>query len=1182
MHASRGLLLRVFPLLSLALALSLIRHDALGRADGPFASEIARLERQKIHARPGTAEAFKIQRRIERYKSWEEGKPQFDNPGEFARILAEMKIPADRTVPEYTPGYQQRELARARNRRGGPSLSPATLLPWVERGPGNVAGRARGIVVDPDDITHQTWYIGSVGGGVWKTTNGGSGWTLLTPDFPVLSTSCIAMAASNHNVLYVGTGESFFSVDVINGNGILKSTDRGVTWSHLASTVDNAAFNNVARILVDPLDANIVIAATTRGRYKESLNPRSSIFKSTDGGATWTEVYASTTIGTFGRVKKLQQLVADPTDFNILYATVDEGGILKSTDRGNSWTFINNGITDFTGRFEMAVSPVNHNRLYAASEGATRSELWISSDAGATWARTIKSGASEPNWLGAQGWYDNTIVCHPTDPNIVYVGGIRIARITLSGTTRTHAFLNANVHSDQHGLEIINAPGGWRILNTNDGGVSVSTLTDAGFDQLEEGMVTTQFYGIDKRPGASAYVGGTQDNGTWLSPGDPTAATPWSFVIGGDGYETSWHFDDPMKVIGAYQYNGLMRSLDGGVTWNPAVTSVSPPGTIDQGSANAPFITKIAKSQLNPERLMAVGRQGVWRSNDFGGTWSLFAIPAGSWGAISSFHDVRISRANPDVVWAGSRMDGSGQMLKSTNGGVGFSVVPNYNTVTLGGISGLSTHPTDPNTAYVLFSFAERPKIIRTVNGGASWQDITGFESSAISTNGFPDVAVYDLLVFSSDTNRLWAATEIGIVESLDGGATWNIAENGLPHVAVWFLAEVEDEIVAGTHGRGVWSVALPELIAGKVFNPLIDNLYQGADGFLTADLNLRSAYDSTQVRVDGAVFTTLPANAALQDEIVSIPVMAAGTKQIVLHSWKGGVLHQSVTKNFDVFATREAEFAYENDFESPGNDFFGASFRVGTEPGFTGSAIHSPHPYLDGLNASYVLTVPIRVAWSNATIEFDEIALVEPGELGSVFPDPSFYDYVVVEGSLDGLTWIPLAPGYDSRAYPEWLTAFDANAPDPALFRHRIIDIHDTFSWNETILVRFRLYADGGVNGWGWIVDNLSIQVGSQSGVGDEVASSVARLSQNTPNPLSSRTTIQFSLPKAGKVSLNVFDVSGRLVRQLASGSMPAGNHSVEWDGRNTSGAEAASGVYFYHLATADQVLKKKLVVAR
>ena len=127
---------------------------------------------------------------------------------------------------------------------------------------------------------------------------------------------------------------------------------------------------------------------------------------------------------------RVQQLIADPTDFDVQYATVHETGILKSTDAGVTWNYINTGITQVPGRFELDISPVNSDYLYASAEGTSHSELWVSWDAGANWIETIEDG-SEPNWLGAQGWYDNTIICHPTDSLVVFVGGPQLYQITL-------------------------------------------------------------------------------------------------------------------------------------------------------------------------------------------------------------------------------------------------------------------------------------------------------------------------------------------------------------------------------------------------------------------------------------------------------------------------------------------------------------------------------------------------------------------------------------------------------------------------------------------------------------------------------------------------------------------------------------------------------------------------------
>ncbi len=1171
-HPVRLVVLAVAGVCALVLTTTGLRDHA--RSSNRFLQEAARLERWHAHARPGSARAFAIEEKLERIEERREGKPAFDEPDQFARILNEMRIPADRTEPEYTAGYRVRELRAARAAKG----AAASPLAWQQRGPGNVAGRARAIVVDPDDATNSTWYIGTAGGGVWKTTDSGATWSALTDDFPVLSVQSLAMAASDHDVMYAGTGESYYNVDTINGNGILKTTDRGASWTHLAATVDDPTFNNVARIVVDPADPDVVLAATTVGRYKESVQPRSSIVRSTDGGNTWVEVMAVTDVGSFGRVKKIQQVIADPTDFDVLYATVDEAGILKSTNAGVTWQYVNTGITDFSGRFELAISPVDHLRLYAAAEGSSHAELWISSDGGATWARTFEAG-SEPDWLGGQGWYDNTIVCHPTDPNVVFVGGVQLWQIDLSGTTRTSSQLGQGpVHVDEHGLVVLDDGfGAWRLLNTNDGGVGVSSNGASGWTAPIDGMVTTQFYGVDKRPGRSAYFGGMQDNGTWFSEPDPSALDPWSFAIGGDGYETSWHFDDPLKMIGGYQYNGLQRSLDGGQTWDYAAAGLG-----DTGGGHAPFITKIAKSQLAPDLLFTVGESGVWRSTNFGGSWSLSAIPYSEWGDISSFHDVKISRANPDIVWAGGRMDDTGMIQVSTNGGITFDPVSNYTAVTMGGISGLATDPVDPNTAYVLFGFAERPKILRTTDLGGTWTDITGYDGSGPSSNGFPDVAVYDLEVFSDDPNHLWAGTEIGLVESLDGGATWALAENGLPDVGVWSMAEVEDEIVIGTHGRGIWSVSMPSLIVGKTFRPLIDGLSQGPDGLLNIAGTLRSAYDSTQVYVNGGVQTTLPGNSEPQQVLVQLPVVSPGMRSVFLSAYRDGVAHNSVARSVDVIVLQEPVYEYANDFASAG-DFTGNGFSITTPAGFSNPAIHSQHSYPDNASFTYMLTVPIRVTPQNATMAFDEVVLVEPGEDGSVYGDYNFWDYVVVEGTSDGQHWVPLDGGYDSRADADWLAAWNAHQSGTAsLYRPHTIDLHDTFATGDTILLRFRLFSDGSVHGWGWAIDNLDIQPGGAVAVNDVTPSRDVALAQNAPNPFNPSTTIRYDLPRAADVTLRIYDVGGRLVRTLVQASQAAGPHAVEWNGRDDRGAGAASGVYLYRLAADGATQQRSMTLVR
>ncbi|HAC23879.1 MAG TPA: hypothetical protein DCE81_03080, partial [Cytophagales bacterium] len=147
--------------------------------------------------------------------------------------------------------------------------------------------------------------------------------------------------------------------------------------------------------------------------------------------------------------------------------------------------------------------------------------------------------------------------------------------------------------------------------------------------------------------------------------------------------------------------------------------------------------------------------------------------------------DVEVSRANANIVWAGSRITSTGRIQVSTNGGISFSPTADYTEKTMGNITKLGSHPTEPNTAYAIFSFRGRPKILRTTNLGGSWQDITGFNSGSVSTNGFPDVAVYCIYVRPDNPNIIWAGTEIGIVQSLNAGVSWALLDE-FPNISVW------------------------------------------------------------------------------------------------------------------------------------------------------------------------------------------------------------------------------------------------------------------------------------------------------------------------------------------------------------------------------------------------------------
>lgn len=1308
-----------------------------------------------------------------------------DSPNLFMEWQRDIRTRAGDSAPAYKPNYQVDELLKARGfrstlelslaKKGGDRLAGVPLN-WISRGPGNVTGRIRAIVVDPDDATHNTWYAGSVGGGVWKTTNAGVSWTNLTADLPNLATSTMAMAASNHDVIYVGTGEGFGNVDQIHGAGVWKTTDRGVTWQQLTSTA-NLEFQNVTRIIVDPTNPNVVLVSTSAG-WNGATNT-SGIHRSTDGGLTWTKVYDS-------GGPSVEHLVATPGNFNVQYATVNGVGVVKSTDAGVTWANSSNGIVQ-VGRMEIAVSPVNPNKVFISAQGGSvGSVLYISEDAGATWvAGDDKSG--NKHWLAGQGWYDNTIAAHPYDENTVYVGGVNLWKLEVGTSTdstapqvtgvdfentqsfldfvgfqsqdvttgiamgtanasdfttieirfgpgksqkahrftvpegatsgvpasqytyqdyvdvpfelwdvdnnrqlmisfrdqlnngvfelrefvsgsgpteaREYVFLSAvpydpvnpdpniaqtgghqfrqlyflwpdlasgatwdpnnlpnatlrinwgrlitkdltttnitdayadfggttkGVHPDQHNIVLVPtdpATQSFRLVNANDGGVSKSDDGGITFSQISSGFVTSQFYGVDKMNGADRYVGGTQDNGSWVSPVNPDAGTGWTSAPSGDGFEAVWHYGDANKILESSQFNNIFRSLDGGATWESAGAAH---GLTDQPN-NSPFFTKIAKSKQDPDLVFALGGSGVWRSDDFAGSWTLIPMPSGFIGT-SSLSQIKISLVNPQIVWQGTQMVDGSPLFVSTDGGVTFAPTSVFPDVVLGRISGLETHPTKDSTAFALFSFAGAPKILRTDDLGQTWTDISGFGTNSTSSNGFPDVAVLSLLVMPFDTNMIWAGTEIGIFESTDGGASWHFADNGFPAAAVYEMLIVNNEVVVATHGRGVWTVELPEL-AG--YEPpavtLAPDLVQaggGAGGLISAHLNLRSAYDSTAAVVDGASVFVLPATAAGVDTTFSFSIdPSPRTVSLQFVSFRNNRQFKTVSQSIEVFPLLSRVYGYTNDFNTSVDEFNLSGFSKKTIFGFPSAALHSQHNYPDNTELVALLKRPIVVAASNATLSYEDIAIVEPGESGSVFGDSDFYDFVVVEGSDDnGATWRPLAPGYDARADAGWLNAFNVGqVGTPDLYVPHDINLLDTFQADDEIIIRFRLFADVNANGWGWAIDNLQIQPNLVSVAQTEAGPETFELLQNFPNPFNPSTQISYAIPQNSEVKLTIFNLLGQRIKTLVDEeNQKAGRYSIQWDGKDEFGKAVASGVYFYRIKAGDFVQSHKMMLLK
>lgn len=820
------------------------------------------------------------------------------------------------------------------------------------------------------------------------------------------------------------------------------------------------------------------------------------------------------------------------------------------------------GLAGISVRTEIAMAPTDTARIYAAVERPRGvADLYMTKDAGVNWVLVNDTG-NDPNWFNSfgasgatgaytAGWFDNTIAVHPFDKNVVFVGGVNIYRLAIDDINNVRSsqlsafwlggFGIPSVHADHHDLQMIpdNGNGTFRTVNANDGGLSVSSDGGVNWTRIT-GQNSTQFYAVDKKPGEDVYIGGTQDNSTWHSGANPDPNSQWVFDFGGDGFEVAWNASDPNVVIGSSQFGGYNRSTDAGATW----TAIP-----DANAGFAPFISKIGYSHADPDQVFTVGFNGVARSDDFGASWEINSV-TGNWLGYRPFDNVEVSNADPRVVWISSRLDidppigRSGGIHVSRDGGLSFTEISANFPASVIESSGIATHPFEPGIAYFLFSAPGRPKILKTTDFGQTFEDVSGFGGSGSSTRGFPDVATFSLIVMPFDTDILWAGTEIGLFISEDGGATWALTDNGFPTVSIFEMKIRDNQVVVATYGRGIWSVELPELenysppvvtLAPRL-RPLVQDF--SIDGTVFVNLDLRSAYDSTKVFRDGVVVAEIGGNEAPFDTSFGfIPTQNAPITMSAV-SYKDGEVYKSSTRIFQAVALSEAVASLSVDFNSGQfTDFLSNGFTITTPTGFQDAALHSPHPYPNGAEQIFTITAPVIM--STGTISFDEVVIVEPGIAGVTnHTDPNFFDFCVVEGSTDGINWVALAPGYDSRDDANWLATFSAGGVGlPALFKPRNITIpQGLFEQGENVFIRFRLFADPGLAGWGWAIDNLAIQTDATSVASDDLVPRTFSLAQNYPNPFNPTTTINYTLPSASEVKITIYNVKGQRVRTLVN----------------------------------------------
>ncbi|KXX68859.1 T9SS type A sorting domain-containing protein [Flammeovirga sp. SJP92] len=1079
-----------------------------------------------------------------------------DKPDQFIQLMNSLKVRKDDNEHQYTKGYKLKETLKAKayfksNNRVSQTITDEQ---WVERGPNNVPGRTRTLVVDKNDPTNNTWIAGSVAGGIWKTTNKGSSWTPLTDDLPTLSISHISQSESNPNIWYACTGEGYGNIDGVKGDGIFKSTDGGNSWFSLENTLNNDDFQIVNRLIIDPNNADNLTVCTSANPGR---NYRSSIFISRNGGETWDKMYEEEYGGYYTAIL---QVVASPDDFNVQYATIKNKGILKSEDMGVTWKALE-GYNP-TGRIELAISEVNPNYIFAsisgAGEGSSDGNLYLSKDAGDTW--DLLKSEEEIRFLGGQGWYDNAVMAHPFDENSFYVAGVDIWRINLindqdsiqaqrvsNAYGENDELLNPSLfmtgstflegfHPDHHSLvPVKTSVDEFYIINTSDGGVFYSNTdtnpgekhgdwTFAGF-----GYNTTQLYSVDKKTGANQYVGGSQDNGTWISFSDPRKTSNYKMFLGGDGFDAVWHSEDHNKMLATVYNNLIYRSDDGGRTLSRSYNGIT------DLNEKAPFITKLANSKQNPETVFTVGATGVWRSQNFGESWELRRISEENW-KMSSFVDIKISEANTDVIWAGNQFTGYSIQLSKDNGQTFDPVAGNTGDLNMTGyISGITADPIYEENAYILFSYANYPKIIKTTDFGENWVDISGFEINGTSSNGFPNVGVYDLLVFPFNDDFLWAGTEIGIFESLDGGDSWHPLDGSLPNVCVWDMKYSDNQVYIGTHGRGIWSVDIPENPQPKVIS--YNSTLAGVEINVNIDTEADSiiVFNKSKERIKG--FNT---SFEAGNHILFVENTNLSEKEVQFISYKNNLPYKSRFTTLEVIEFNTASNEYFNDFTNfnTSADFVSDGILFNSSvTGFSFAGLHSRHPYEVNTESYSYLKTPIIVKEDNSNFFYKDVTLVSEDD-----------DFVTIEAKKGNDEWVNISGSYDASFNENWKHYADlgSNGAESLEVRHQI-DLQDFFNAGDTIAIRFKLTSGETSPNWGWAVTYLNIQSKIEEPV---VTSSVNQALFNSmkvyPTVISNNeTNIEFNSTISENLSYQLIDINGRVL-QSSTFKVTSGNNKV------------------------------------
>ncbi|MAZ72993.1 MAG: glycosyl hydrolase [Flavobacteriaceae bacterium] len=674
---------------------------------------------------------------------------------------------------------------------------------------------ASGVIGDP-----LTYYMGTTGGGLWKTKDAGAHWNNISDGFFKTGTvGAVAVSESNPTIVYVGMGEhAIRGVMTSYGDGVYKSTDAGKTWKHIGLTPTE----QISRIIIHPTNPDIVYVAA-QGKYPSPTADR-GVYKSTDGGVTWKKTLF---VNNFTGASELSMDYNNP---NVMYAAMwhhqrmpwkiisggEGSGLYKSTDAGETWERLEDGLPKELGKMAIAVSRSNSNKVYALIESDTQTDqsgLYVSNNAGKTWSQV-----SGDNRLTQRAWYYIELFIDPNDDETVYVLSAPALRSKDGGKTWERI---TGTHGDYHDLWI-NPDNSKNMVIANDGGAAISFNFGESWSS-QDIMPTAQFYriNVDNRYPYNIY-GGQQDNTSVkiasMSPGSYSISeSDWTAAAGGESAFLAFDKDNPKLTVGG-SYLGTIEVLDMETKASTQVMA-APIQYLGRAARDMKYLynwnAPIIWSQHEPQTIYHAA-QLVLKSTDLGKTWTEIspdltrnidekqgkgggpytneAVGAESYGTISYLVE---SPHKAGVFYSGS--DDGFVHITQDHGKAWQNITPKNLGETL--VNAIEVSPHDPATVYIATTKYKlgdyTPALYKSNNYGKSWTNIT---------KGIPNGA-YTRVVREDETTKglLYAGTEQGVYISFNDGASWEPFQLNLPVTPVLDLKVHRNDLIVATSGRSFW-----------------------------------------------------------------------------------------------------------------------------------------------------------------------------------------------------------------------------------------------------------------------------------------------------------------------------------------------------------------------------------------